>query len=88
LCRVIKARRRRLSVKFVTGIIVGLIIGILVIVFIVQNIEMVEVSFLAWTISVNRAVMVLVVFAVGVFLGWIVGSLGRRRRSAKQDSKQ
>ena len=70
--------------KFGAGIIIGLVIGILVIVFILQNIEMVEVTFLAWTISVNRAVMVLVVFAVGIILGWIVGSLGRRRRAAKQ----
>ena len=73
--------------KFVAGIVIGLAIGILVIVFIVQNIEMIEVSFLAWTISVNRAVMVLVVFAVGIILGWIVGSLGRKRRIAKQESK-
>ena len=83
-----QVHRRRLFVKFVAGIVIGLAIGILVIVFIVQNIEMVEVSFLAWTISVNRAIMVLVVFAVGIILGWILGSLGRRRRSAKQESKQ
>ena len=82
-----QVHRRRLSVKFVAGIVIGLAIGILVIVFIVQNIEMIEVSFLAWTISVNRAVMVLVVFAVGIILGWIVGSLGRKRRIAKQESK-
>jgi uncharacterized integral membrane protein len=74
-------------VRFGAGIVIGLVIGVLVIVFILQNIEMVEVSFLAWTISVNRAVMVLVVFAVGIVLGWIVGSLGRRRRAAKQKAE-
>jgi putative membrane protein len=71
--------------KFVLGIVIGLVIGVLVIVFILQNIEIVQVTFLAWTISVNRALMVLVVFAVGVILGWLIGSIGRRRRAAKQE---
>ena len=69
--------------KFVLGVIIGLAIGVLVIVFILQNIETVQVTFLAWTISVNRALMVLAVFAVGIIFGWILGSLGRRRRAEK-----
>jgi putative membrane protein len=62
--------------KFVFGIL----IGVLVVIFIIQNGEVVDVSFLFWTLTVSRAVMVMVIFLVGIITGWIGRSLGRRRR--------
>ena len=68
--------------------ILGIIFGVLVVIFIFQNTQVVDVSFLAWTITTSRALMVLVILAMGIALGWIVGSIRKRRVIAKQEKKE
>jgi uncharacterized integral membrane protein len=58
---------------------IGIVIGAAAVVFAAQNTDMVEVSFLNWSVSTPRAVMIIVVLALGVILGWISSSIGRRR---------
>jgi uncharacterized integral membrane protein len=41
----------------------------LVIVFVLQNIEVVEVRFLAWTISMSRALMLVAILLIGIVAG-------------------
>jgi putative membrane protein len=60
--------------------VIGILVGVIVVIFVIQNGEVVDVSFLFWTLTVSRAVMVLVIFLVGTIFGWIGHSLGRRRR--------
>jgi putative membrane protein len=62
--------------KFVFGIL----IGVLVVIFIIQNGEVVDVNFLFWSLSVSRAVMALVIFLVGIIVGWLGRSFSRRRK--------
>lgn len=50
-----------------------------VLVFAVQNVADVEVQFLLWSMAIPRAILILVVFALGVLLGWVLHSLHRRR---------
>ena len=63
--------------------ILGIIIGIVVIIFLFQNLETAQITFLAWTLTMSRAVMVLVFFFFGIVLGWIIRSLGQIRRRRK-----
>ena len=56
--------------------LLGVIFGGLVIIFMIQNVEPVNIKFLIWSITIPRAIMVLVVFVVGIFLGWVVKSIG------------
>lgn len=49
---------------------VGLII--LVIIFVVQNTQIVEVKFLAWQISMSRALILFGTLAIGVIAGWLL----------------
>ena len=68
--------------------IIGLAVGVLAVVFIVQNVETVEITFLAWTFSAPRAAMLVVILFIGIFVGWVVSSLGRgikQRRLKSQD---
>jgi len=60
--------------------IFGLLIGVLVVIFIIQNGEVVDVNFLFWSLTVSRAVMALVIFLVGIIIGWLGRSFSRRRR--------
>jgi uncharacterized integral membrane protein len=60
--------------------ILGIIIGVLVIIFMFQNVQPVDVTFFAWTVTLSRAVVLLIVFAVGIIVGWIFHGAGRRRR--------
>lgn len=53
------------------------ILGLLVL-FSLQNIVDVEVTFLFWTITLPRAILLFVVFVIGVLAGWILKSLDRR----------
>jgi putative membrane protein len=50
-----------------------------VLVFAVQNVADVEVQFLLWSLAMPRAILIMVAFALGVLLGWILHSLHRRR---------
>jgi uncharacterized integral membrane protein len=45
-----------------------------VVVFVIQNIAVVEVQFLFWSISVTRSLLLLIIFGVGILLGWLLKS--------------
>lgn len=53
-------------------------IVILLTLFMAQNFETVQISLLIWTVELPRAVMILLVFAAGIVLGWLVGTIRGR----------
>ena len=63
--------------------IFGIIIGILVIIFMVQNVEVVDLQFLAWTIHLPRAIMILIVFVLGIVVGYTARSIRSRKRKKR-----
>jgi uncharacterized integral membrane protein len=60
-----------------TGILILLAV---VAVFALQNTSVVDVRFLFWTVSMSRILLVLVLLAVGILLGWLANSAWRYRR--------
>ena len=64
--------------------ILGIAFGILALIFIFQNMQNIDVTFLAWTITTSRAVILLLILAAGFIVGLAVGSIGRLRRKAKR----
>jgi uncharacterized integral membrane protein len=68
--------------------IVGLIIGILVIIFMVQNVEVVDIALYAWTVSIPRAIMILIVFVIGIALGWVIRSIGYRKKKREMKKEE
>jgi len=67
--------------------VLGLVIGILVVIFILQNTEIVEIDFLFWTISISRALVVLMVFIIGILVGAILKSIGERTKEKTTKTK-
>ena len=61
-------------------------IGILglVVLFTLQNVVTVEVTFLFWTVKLPRAILLFVVLAIGILLGWILKSVHRHPRPPDQ----
>lgn len=52
---------------------------ILVLVFVVQNVPAVKLTYLAWTFSFSLGLIVIITLAVGMLLGWALTALVRRR---------
>ncbi len=69
-------------VKFILGIGVGF----LCILFFVQNSEIVSVSFMFWTLSLPRYLLMTLFLVAGMLLGWIMTSLSHIRKR-KEDKK-
>ena len=67
--------------------IFGIIIGVIVIVFMVQNGETVTVNILAWDVTIPRAIMILIVFVVGTVLGFVVRSIGYRKKRKEKEGE-
>lgn len=53
-------------------LIVGLVLAGLVVVFAIQNAEPVEFHFLIWSFALSRALMMFILIAVGMLLGWLL----------------
>ncbi len=63
-----------MNAKLVIAIIVLFIFAI----FIVQNAQVVMVSFLFWKIEASRAIVLMVTFVFGLFTGWILTQMFRK----------
>ena len=57
--------------------IIGLVLVAMVVTFAVQNATIVDVDFLFWSLSVPRALLVVLLLAVGFILGITVSSFSR-----------
>lgn len=69
-------------------LILGTIIGIFALIFIFQNMQAVDVTFLAWTITMSRALMLLIILLIGFIFGWAVGGIRRRHRASEKEKKK
>ncbi|MBN1196440.1 MAG: LapA family protein [Candidatus Aminicenantes bacterium] len=45
-----------------------------VVLFVLQNTTVVEIHFLLWSLSMSRALLIVVFVAVGVIIGWLLRS--------------
>lgn len=61
--------------------------GVLVL-FTIQNVAVVDIQFLFWSVSVSRSLVICIVFGVGILIGWFLKSdilsPGVKRRKSSQ----
>lgn len=60
--------------------IIGLILGLFILIFIFQNTTVVDIQLLFWKISMSRSLIILIVFAAGIILGWIICSIRHSKK--------
>lgn len=64
-------------------LILGLILTTLVIIFIIQNVTVVEIKFFFWAFALSRALLIFLVLLAGFVLGWLTqGHLKRKREKS------
>ena len=63
-----------------TKLIPCLILTGLAVIFIIQNVTVIDIRFLFWTLSMSRALLMFFVLAIGVVIGWSLHSLSVSRR--------
>ena len=63
--------------------ILGIACGVILLVFVIQNADPTTVQFIAWELTMNRGLFILIVFALGLVVGWVIRSLARRKRPAE-----
>jgi len=68
-------------------LILGIVLGALTVVFAVQNPQTVSYEFLAWTLSAPRALVLIIVLAAGVLIGWLLSALTRATRNRDSAEK-
>ncbi len=62
-------------------LILIIILTSFVVIFITQNVAVVEVSFLLWSISMSRALLIFFSLSIGFILGWFLHSYLSYRKS-------
>lgn len=59
-----------------------ILIIVLLVVFIVQNLAVVELNFLFWSVAMRRSLIILSVFSIGILIGWLArGILEHREKN-------
>ena len=69
-----------MNIKHYAGIAAGLIL----VIFILQNMTVVDVRFLFWHLSVSRAIMIFILLAIGIVIGWLLHSYYLTHKAARR----
>ena len=55
--------------------------------FIIQNVTVVDMKFLFWTLSMSRALLMSLILSVGIILGWLLHSYYKRSKTMGMQNK-
>ncbi len=66
-----------------TKLVISLILAGLAVLFIIQNVRVVDIRFLFWTLSMSRALLMFFILAIGIVIGWTLHSLSVTHRKAE-----
>lgn len=58
----------------------GITLLVLVVIFIVQNATAVDIRFLIWKVTMSRSLIILIVLATGIAIGWISAAHFNRKK--------
>lgn len=60
--------------------VLGILLGVLSIIFIFQNFESVTYTFLFWSLTAPRFLVLLAILLIGMLLGWAIRLMRRKRK--------
>ena len=56
-----------------------------VVLFVIQNVSVVEIRFLFWSFAMSRALLIFFVLAIGIVVGWLLHGFFIHRPAVKSD---
>ena len=62
-------------------LILAIILAGMAAVFIIQNVTSVDLTFLFWTLSMSRALLMFLILSLGFILGWLLHGSFRRMKT-------
>jgi len=65
-------------------LIVGLVLIGCAVLFVYQNIGVIEIRFLFWSVAMSRSLLLVLVLLVGIAIGWLWHSLALRRAAREE----
>ncbi|MBN2538651.1 MAG: LapA family protein [Deltaproteobacteria bacterium] len=68
-----------------TKLVISLILAGLAVLFIIQNVTVVEIRFLFWTLSMSRALLMFFILAIGIIIGWTLHSMSAAHRKSDEE---
>lgn len=63
-------------------LVFSLILAGLAVLFVIQNVAVVEISFMLWTVSMSRSLLIFFLLSIGIIIGWLMHSYIIHRRNA------
>lgn len=63
-------------------LVLSLILTGIIILFVIQNVAVVEISFLFWSLAMSRALLFFFVLATGIVIGWLMHSFFAHHRES------
>jgi len=64
-----------------TRLIISLTLAGLLVLFIVQNVAVVDIRFLFWGVSMSRSLLLFIVVTIGIVTGWLLRAYFEHRRN-------
>ena len=71
----------------IAKLIFGMTLAGLSVVFIIQNVAVMELRFLFWTLSMSGALLMFLILSAGIFLGWLLHAGFKRRKGIAHDKQ-
>ena len=68
-------------------LILSIIMAGMAALFIIQNVPSVEVTFLFWTLSMSRALLMSLILSIGIILGWSLHSHFKKLKAVSMQNK-
>jgi len=68
-------------------LISGLVIVCLILIFIVQNIAIVEIRLFFWTIEISLVLLILILLGLGMVAGWLLNDYFTHRKKIRSQMK-
>lgn len=69
-------------------LILSLILAGLAVLFVIQNVSVVEVRFLLWGLHMTLSLLIFLLFAGGIIVGWLLHSYWAYRRKGVESKSQ
>ena len=60
-------------------LLASLVLTCFLVLFITQNVEVVEIRFMFWQLSMSRSLLIFFLLTIGVLVGWLMNSLFTHR---------